>query len=36
MKSSIINRLKYAEHKTFCISVDVYKVYEGIDFDKNI
>ena len=26
--------MKYAEHKTFCICVDVYTVYESNDFDK--
>ena len=29
-----INRFKYAERKIFCICVDVYKLYEGNDFDK--
>ena len=29
-----MNRLKYAEHKMFCICVDVYKIYEGNDYDK--
>ena len=29
-----ISRLKYAEHKIFCICIDVYKKYEGINFDK--
>ena len=28
------NRLKYAELKIFCISVDVYTIYDGNDFDK--
>ena len=28
------NRLKYAEHKIFCICIGVYKIYEGIDFVK--
>ena len=31
---NFINRLKYAEHKIFCICVDVYKIYEGDDYDK--
>ena len=31
---NFINRLKYAEPKIFCICVDVYKIYENIDFDK--
>ena len=29
-----INRLKYAELKYICICVDVYKIYEGNDYDK--
>ena len=33
-KINFINRLKYAEAKIFSISVDVYKVYEGDDFDE--
>ena len=33
-KINFINRLKYAEQKTFCFCVDVYKVYEGDDCDK--
>ena len=28
------NRLEYAEQKIFCICLDVYKIYEGDDFDK--
>ena len=28
------NRLKYAEHRIFCICIDVYKLYEGDDYDK--
>ena len=31
---NFINRLKYAEVKMFSICVDVYKVYEGDDFDE--
>ena len=31
---NLINRLKYAEHKIFCICVDVNKINEGDDFDK--
>ena len=31
---NFINRLKYAEQKNFCVCVDVYKVYEGNDYDK--
>ena len=30
-KINFINRLKYAEQKTLCISIDVYKIYEGND-----
>ena len=33
-KINFINRLKYAEVKIFSICVDVYKIYEGDDFDK--
>ena len=33
-KTNFINRLKYAGHKIFCICVDVYKIYEGDDYDK--
>ena len=33
-KTSFINRLKYAELKTFCNCEDVYKLYECEDFDK--
>ena len=33
-KINFINRLKYAEHKIFCICVDVYKIYEDNDHDK--
>ena len=33
-KKNFINRLKYAEVKIFCICVDVYKFYEGDDFDE--
>ena len=33
-KINFINRLKYAEIKIFSICVDVYKIYEGDDFDK--
>ena len=29
-----MNRLKYAEFKKFCICIDVYKIYEGNDYDK--
>ena len=33
-KIGFINRLKYAEVKIYSICVDVYKIYEGEDFDK--
>ena len=33
-KINFINRLKYAEVKIFSISVDVYKIYEGCDYDE--
>ena len=32
-KINFINRLKYAEQKIFCICIDVYKIYEGDDYD---
>ena len=33
-KINFIIRLKYAEVKIFSVSVDVYKIYEGNDFDE--
>ena len=33
-KINFINRLKYAEVKIFSICVDLYKVYEGDDYDE--
>ena len=33
-KISFINRLKYAEQKIFCICIDLYKIYEGDDYDE--
>ena len=33
-KINFINRLKYAEQKIFCICIDIYKIYEGNDFDE--
>ena len=33
-KINFINRLKYAEVKIFSTCVDVYKTYEGDDYDK--
>ena len=33
-KMNFINRLKYAEQKIFCICIDVYKIYEGDNYDE--
>ena len=33
-KINFINRLKYGEVKIFSICVDVYKIYEGNDYDE--
>ena len=33
-KKNFINRKKDAEQKIFCICVDVYKLFEGKDYDK--
>ena len=33
-KINFINRLKYAEVKIFSICVDVYKIYEGDDYNE--
>ena len=33
-KINFINRLKYAEVKIFSICIDVYKIYEGDDFNE--
>ena len=33
-KINFVNRLKYAEVKIFSICVDLYKIYEGYDYDK--
>ena len=33
-RMNFINRLKYADHKVFCICIDVYKIYEGNRYDK--
>ena len=33
-KINFINRLKYAEQKKFCICIDVYKIYEGDDYNE--
>ena len=34
IKINFINRLKYAEVKIFSICVDLYKIYEGDDYDE--
>ena len=31
---NFLNRLKYAEHKMFCICKDVYKIYHGNHHEK--
>ena len=33
-KINFNNRLKYAEVKIFCICIDVFKIYEGDDYDE--
>ena len=33
-KINFINRLKYAEVKNFSICVDLYKIYDGDDFNE--
>ena len=33
-KINFINRLKYAEQKIFCICIDLYKIYEGNNYDE--
>ena len=33
-KINFINRIKYAEHKLFCVCIDIYTIYEGIDYDE--
>ena len=33
-KLNFINRSKFAEQKVICFCVDVYRTYEGDDFDK--
>ena len=33
-KVNFINQLKDAEQKIFCICIDVYKIYEGNDYDE--
>ena len=33
-KINFINRLKYAEQKIYCICMDLYKFYEGDNYDE--
>ena len=33
-KINFMKRLKYAEQKIFCICKDIYKIYEGDDYDQ--
>ena len=33
-KINFINRLKYGEQKLFCICIEVYKIYEGDNYDE--
>ena len=33
-KTFFINRIKYAEQKTFRIFIEVYQIHEGNDYDK--
>ena len=33
-RMNFFNRLKFAEHKIFCICIEVYNIYEGNNFDK--
>ena len=33
-KINFIIRLKFAQHKLFCISVNVYKIHEGDEFEE--
>ena len=35
-KINFINRLKHAEQNFFCVCIDIYKIYEGNDYDKNM
>ena len=32
-KLNFMNRSKYAQHKTFCLWMNVYKSWEGVDFN---
>ena len=33
-KVIFINRTQYSQQKIFCICIDVYKIYEGNDFNR--
>ena len=33
-RTNFLNQLKYAEQKIFSICIDVYKIYEGDDFNE--
>ena len=33
-KINFINRIKYAEQKIFCICIDLYKLYDGNDYNE--
>ena len=33
-EKNFINRLKYAEQKIFCICIDLYKIYDGNNYDE--
>ena len=33
-RKKIINRLKYAEQKKFCICIEVYQIHESHDYDE--
>ena len=35
-KKRFINGLKYAQHKTFCVCKEVYKIYEGDDNENSM
>ena len=34
MKKKFTKRLEYAQHKIFCIFIDVYKIHEGDVIEK--
>ena len=33
-KINFTNRINYAEQKIFCICIDLYKIYNGYDYDE--